>query len=402
MTNKYIDYKFEDLLQDDFFVQSWLNPTPQTELFWARLRSEHLIKEKEYRKALFLIKSFHITNQSIPLSEQLALWEKIGKTNAQWQKKRYRLFIIRTAACFILLLGLSMGVLYLTRPSERDNISLVAQKIKPIYNETDNIQLYFSNERKVDIDKQAPSIEYTANGMLKINRQIVDKEQQAETSRGETKGSLIYNQLIVPKGKRSTLILEDSTKLWINSGTRVVYPVKFPSNKREIYVDGEVYIDVMPDKECPFFVKTNHLNIKVLGTAFNVTAYEEDLTHLVVLVRGSVVVDMDNEQSEKLTPNKMLSYTMGKKEIKDVNVKDYILWKEGLYSYHSEKLSTILNRLSRYYGKEIDYDPQAGSLKCSGKLDMLENLEIVLDGLSKTVPIQIRKQNDIYEITYKE
>ncbi len=100
----------------------------------------------------------------------------------------------------------------------------------------------------------------------------VNSEQLQESVTDEEHS---FNQLIVPNGKRSTLALEDGTKMWINAGSRVIYPNKFKKNKREIYVDGEVYMEVARDEERPFVVKTNMLDVQVLGTSFNVMAYKK-------------------------------------------------------------------------------------------------------------------------------
>ena len=81
---------------------------------------------------------------------------------------------------------------------------------------------------------------------------------------------------IVPVGRRSSITFADGTRLWVNSGSKVVYPVKFAKEKREIFVEGEIYLHVSRDEQKPFIVKTHQMDIKVLGTQFNVTAYENE------------------------------------------------------------------------------------------------------------------------------
>lgn len=138
------------------------------------------------------------------------------------------------------------------------------------------------------------------------------------------------------------------------------------------------------------------MDVQVLGTSFNVMAYETDESASVVLVTGSVQVDTRDDEDFRLEPNRMFSYHKGECDIKDVNVNDYILWKDGLYTYRSEHLSVILDRLSRYYGKKISYESDVADLRCSGKLDMQEDLEVVLDGLSQTAPILYKKVGEEY------
>ncbi len=143
------------------------------------------------------------------------------------------------------------------------------------------------------------------------------------------------------------------------------------------------------------------MDVQVLGTSFNVMAYETDESSSVVLVTGVVQVDTKDDEDFRLEPNRMFSYNQGECDIKEVNVNDYILWKDGLYTYRSEHLSVILDRLSRYYGKKISYKSDVADLKCSGKLDMQEDLEVVLDGLSQTAPILYKKIDEEY-IVVKE
>ena len=112
-------------------------------------------------------------------------------------------------------------------------------------------------------------------------------------------------------------------------------------------------------------------------------------------------MDTKDDEDFRLEPNRMFSYNQGECDIKEVNVNDYILWKDGLYTYRSEHLSVILDRLSRYYGKKISYKSDVADLKCSGKLDMQEDLEVVLDGLSQTAPILYKKIDEEY-IVVKE
>lgn len=166
-------------------------------------------------------------------------------------------------------------------------------------------------------------------------------------------------------------------------------------------MNGEVFLEVTPDKNKPFIVKTNNMSVQVLGTSFNVMAYEKDLSTAVVLVTGSVQVNIKNEEDFRLKPSDMLSFSGGRGEVKQVNVEDYILWKDGLYTYRSESLSVILDRLSRYYGKKISYQPDVATLKCSGKLDMQEDLDVVLDGLTKTAPVVCKKIDEEYVLVKK-
>ena len=96
------------------------------------------------------------------------------------------------------------------------------------------------------------------------------------------------NQVVVPFGKKSSIELADGTKVWLNAGSRMAFPDRFTGSRREIFLEGEAFFNVTPDKSMPFYVKTKEVVIRVLGTKFNVSAYEADNEVVTVLVEGTV------------------------------------------------------------------------------------------------------------------
>ncbi len=361
MNKDYTKYTAEKLLEDDFFIKSNTSPTLDTINFWKRQVVDGL-DEQEYQLAIFFLRSIKVKKEQMTNERQDLLWTYIY-----------------------------------TNVNKTPDVEAVAREMAVTPDEGE-IQLVLS-DKQIPISGQESQIEYDAKGTVAVNSEkIVDVSLNSANS---SKRLSEFNQLIVPNGKRSTLILEDGTKLWVNAGSRIVYPVTFADKKREIYVNGEVFLEVTPDKKRPFIVKTKEMDVQVLGTSFNVMAYETDESSSVVLVTGAVQVDTKDDEDFRLEPNRMFSYYQGECDIKEVNVNDYILWKDGLYTYRSEHLSVILDRLSRYYGKKISYKFDVADLKCSGKLDMQEDLEVVLDGLSQTAPILYKKIDEEY-IVVKE
>jgi ferric-dicitrate binding protein FerR (iron transport regulator) len=177
----------------------------------------------------------------------------------------------------------------------------------------------------------------------------------------------------------------------------------FDRKQREIYVDGEVYLEVSRDENCPFVVKTNKISIEVLGTSFNVMAYENDSIRNIVLVSGAVKIHSESGKEDAiLAPSEMYLYSNDTRpEIKSVDVENHIAWKSGIYRYESESLDRILKRLSRYYGENILYSPQVAHLKCSGKLDLKDDLQLVLKGISRTAPVFCHYDGEQYTVTNK-
>lgn len=393
MNKDYTKYTTEKLLEDDFFIESNTSPTLDTINFWKGQIAGGL-DEQEYQLAVFFLRSIRVKKEQMSNERQDLLWTRIKDSNKilQMQRnRRFRSFIWMVAASVTVLIIFSISYIY-TNVNKTPDVEAIAREMA-VTPDADDIQLVLP-DKQIPISGQESQIEYDAKGTVVVNSEkIADAFQSSANS---SKRSLEFNQLIVPNGKRSTLILEDGTKVWVNAGSRIVYPVAFADKKREIYVNGEVFLEVAPDKNRPFIVKTKEMDVQVLGTSFNVMAYETDESASVVLVTGSVQVDTRDDEDFRLEPNRMFSYHKGECDIKDVNVNDYILWKDGLYTYRSEHLSVILDRLSRYYGKKISYKSDVADLRCSGKLDMQEDLEVVLDGLSQTAPILYKKIGEEY------
>lgn len=279
------------------------------------------------------------------------------------------------------------------KQQEADDIVNFANSTSKIdFNDT-KTRLVISNNKTLELDDKDANIKYGAND-IKINEENTISKQESST----------YNQLVTPYGKRSTIVFADGSKAWVNSGTRVIYPIEFKKDKREIYVDGEIYIEVAEDISRPFIVKSAKLDVKVLGTKFNVSAYETDLQQRVVLVSGSVkILPKDRKLKETLlVPSQMYTVSDGKSDVQHTNVNQHISWIEGFYSFESLKLGDILNRLSRYYQQEIHFDKHVAELKCTGKLDMKEDLKEVLNGLTYTVPVKcIQNTDHSYTISLK-
>jgi len=209
-----------------------------------------------------------------------------------------------------------------------------------------------------------------------------------------------FNQLVVPTGKKSILLLEDGTRLWVNSDTKVIYPDKFKSDKREITVDGEIYADVVTEKDRPFIVKTKDFRVRVTGTAFNLSAYADDVKQSVILVCGKVEVDSENFALIALSPHSMLSLTDENIEVKkNINVYDYICWKDNLLVLDATAFSDLATKLNRHYDCQIILDQQLNNRKLSGKLDLKNSLEDVIKSLSISLDYSYTIDNNIIRIS---
>ncbi|MDR2680915.1 MAG: FecR domain-containing protein, partial [Tannerella sp.] len=255
-----------------------------------------------------------------------------------------------------------------------------------------DIQIVFSGEEHMTLKEKTAEIKYNEKGEAEINSQTV-----SQTARPEAEATA-YNQVIVPRGRHTSLTLSDGSRLWLNASSRVVYPPVFDGKKREIYLEGEAYLEITPNANSPFTVKTKQMEIRVLGTSFNVAAYEDEPSQTVVLVTGAVSVRTGTQDGDgrtvEMAPNQLFQVSGTETELLNVAVENYVSWKDGIYLYKEEKLSLILKRLAHYYGVEIRFVSEVGEMRFTGKLDLKNDAERVLHGLSNTAPVRCRRENN--------
>jgi transmembrane sensor len=200
----------------------------------------------------------------------------------------------------------------------------------------------------------------------------------------------VINQLIIPYGNRSKIVLSDNTTVWVNAGSRLLYPAIFNGNKREVVLFGEAFFDVEKNDSKPFIVKTGSLEIKVLGTQFNISAYPDDSSIQTVLKEGSVSIKRNGahffESDLILRPNQMASFnkTTNESKVFNVDADYYTIWTKGLLSFQDIDMNRITKKLERYYNITFKYEnPLQGVIKISGKLDLNQNQEEVVEYLAK-------------------
>lgn len=391
LNTDYSKYSFEDFLQDDFFVSSIKSGDIK---FWENLKKENKINPEAFSSAKDFLESLEEHNDtSVADSELSALWARVQTSNHKKTGYKRWIYIGSCAAACAVLFIVFPYIKSAFRISDPQDIMSFAQE-NTITNDNEDIQIILSADKTINIDGTETNIVYDSTD-IKIAQQEVSKKESAA-----------YNQLVVPKGKRSRLTLSDGTRLAVNAGTRVVYPVEFAGKKREIYIDGEIFIDVARDESKPFIVKTSDLNIQVLGTQFNIMAYASDLNKQVVLARGSVKIQK-NDKADKsgetiLKPSEMYEYNSGQSKVVNVDISYYTSWVDGVYIFESQRLSDVALRLSRYYGVDITCSEEAKNLKCSGKMDLKDNPEDIFKGLSFSFPIKVEHYDNKYIINKNE
>lgn len=302
-------------------------------------------------------------------------------------RRKIRIFYWPVAASIILLF--SVGIYFWMNPKDESALALALLENEESYLTQDEI-LLIGQAEKMQL-KDDSSIEYDADGHSNLEEHIVIKE---ETEDKKPPKDAAINQIMVPKGKRASITFSDGTKMFINAGTRVFYPAVFSKDKREILVEGEVFLEVRKDVSRPFIVKTSGFDVRVLGTQFNVSAYKEDPSATVVLVDGEVEVAVGKNEKSLLAPNQMIEINAQGSNIKEVDVLEYICWKDNMMLLKGRTTGEVLNRLSRYYDQKIIYDADIEDIPISGKLDLREEVMDAIRNVCQPLYLQYKLDED--------
>jgi ferric-dicitrate binding protein FerR (iron transport regulator) len=201
-------------------------------------------------------------------------------------------------------------------------------------------------------------------------------------------------------------MLPDGTHVILNAGSRLVYPEKFDRKQREVFLYGEAFFDVRHDDNQPFVVQVNDLQIKDLGTKFNVSAYLSDNNVETFLAEGKVSIKQHNsgffDQATELVPGQLASFNRQTKQtvVEAVAIDDYMLWTKGMMKFESMELGRLTKKLERFYNIRFQFvDPQLEKLLISGKLELNENKIEVVERIARTASVNITKnENGAYEI----
>ena len=265
---------------------------------------------------------------------------------------------------------------------------------------SNEVVLILSDDKKVKINEDEPHIKYSKNGQI-VNfgaTEINDQNTQQQDK-------LVFNTLFVPYGKRSQIELSDGTMVWLNSGSKLIYPAAFSEAKREVYLEGEGIFEVTHDSERPFWVVTVDHQIEVLGTSFYVSNYSDEGFVNTVLKSGSVQVSYSGTTNQKLkiTPGTLSNYNKMSNQLQtmDVDVDRYFAWRNGVLMLKKDNLKYIMRKLSRYYNVSIEVDDEKLSMETfSGHLDLKEDLLDVFGTINQATPFEYEKTGNNYLIIY--
>ena len=208
---------------------------------------------------------------------------------------------------------------------------------------------------------------------------------------GDSNPEIVMQEITVPKGCRSSVILPDSSRVWISNNTTLKYPSQFVGKFREVTLSGEGYFEVEHNTKRPFIVSVGEHRIKVLGTKFSVTAYPDDEFLKTDLISGSVQLDIrrgnKGYQSFIINPSHSLVYNKisGKLISRPIPDGFYQYWHEGIYEFKNETLESLAVKINRIYNTEIIFEHELIKHKrFSGSLTVNDNVFTFMEAIKRT------------------
>jgi ferric-dicitrate binding protein FerR (iron transport regulator) len=353
---------------------------------------------KEYRR---LINVFYKVKST-------AKWDRINQDKGRnvienYLKKQRKLQIFRYAAVAAsVALLISFGLVFYVNHLEKEMKQLPLSKLSSPGEF--KASLILSNGETIVLS------ENTRDSLSDAGKPIdheVDEGINYQSKAETVVDSLVYNILKVARGEEYKVVLADGSMAWLNSESELKYPVAFIGNKREVFVKGEVYFEVTSDKEKEFIVHAADVQTKVLGTEFNVMAYDDEENIEVTLVEGKVNVKAGTE-NKTILPGKQIAIDRGSLAMKEnaVDTKLYSSWKDGIIYFDEMSMEKLCQKLSRWYN--IDFVFEEERLKYyafTGAVKKKLPIEFTLDFLRTTSNLKFTVQGKriiVFEVKHRK
>jgi transmembrane sensor len=220
----------------------------------------------------------------------------------------------------------------------------------------------------------------TKNAAGQISYQVTDDD-----TKNPKNNEITYNTITTPMGGQFSVTLPDGSNVWLNAASSLKYPSRFESGERHVELHGEAYFEIFKNKNSPFTVTAENVNIRVLGTHFNVMAYKNEPAVNTTLLEGSVSLSSKSARVVLVPGQQAVADPKAENILlKDVNVEDAVAWKNGYFSFRKQNLQVVMNKIARWYNMDIDYSGNINNKILGGTVSRSENIGELLNYLELT------------------
>jgi transmembrane sensor len=327
--------------------------------------------------------SLELVYQQIQLHKQPAPARTVYMKRVRWAAAAAAILVIGTASWF-LFFNQAIQPIVVQKTLSNDVAAPLSSKAV----------LLLSGGRSISLDSIAIG-QIATEGDINIikagNDQLV---YQASATPG---GSSPVNTLTVPKGSRPLRVtLSDGTRVWLNAASSLIYPAAFTGDDRKVQMTGEGYYEVAKIDKKKFFVSSNGIETEVLGTHFNVNAYDDEASIKITLLEGSINVktcgQAEAANPQRLSPGQQAQWENGEKikVVEDANTDEVMAWKEGYFDFSGNDIRSVMRQLARWYDVEVEYQGKITGSRFSGIISRHNSLSAVVKMLESTGAVKFR------------
>lgn len=310
----------------------------------------------------------------------------LDKNKTRIRKINPRNWFILAAA---LLIFLSFGLYFYPRLNLETGTAQVSQLIRPGGNKA-VLTLYDGSEILLDTVKPGLLVDQGNITIRKNKDGQVVYQVHGEAGADRKSSETAYNTISTPRGGQFQIELPDGTKVWLNAASSLKFPAFFSSAERIVELKGEAYFEVAKSRKRPFKVMADGSSVEVLGTHFNVMAYEDESSTNTTLLEGSVRI-VKGDQNRMLVPGQEAKVS-GEISVSNVDAKQAIAWKEGYFLFDNESIESIMRKISRWYNVDIEYKGNNRYKKFGGTISKFENIDQVLKIIELTGVINFKME----------
>ena len=381
------DKRDELSAQEKETLRQWLDAKEQNRALYSSLMLEQEAQQEE----LDFMASVNVQQA----------WQKVARATGQPIKEETKVIPLwqkfstwRNVAAVLVILVMAAAVYQfkfnatgLVAPA---SIAAVQDK----NSEVERPVLILQDGTTIDLDSLHDGTIREMNGVKVVNENgMVTFDASAAAKPAD--GLIAYNTIATPKGGQYQVVLPDGSKVWLNAASSLKFPAAFTGAERRVELKGEAYFDVVKDQK-QFIVNTGAMDVTVLGTSFNVSAYEEDKDVSATLVTGRVRLSGSQLNGETtLTPGKRAVFSKADKRmvVSEVDTEIYTVWREGKLYFEDADLETIMVKLDRWYDVEAIYlDPASKKKTFTGVAFKDKPIEHLLSMISATTDVSFEKK----------
>ncbi len=360
---------------------AWVNESEENKLFF-----QHLLSKESYKAKLQVYQAF----------DQQARWGNIAHAITKYRRKRL-LKYSAIAASFLMLFASGGYLLFYSGNNEEGTQTVATERQEPI-SPGGKDAILITEEGSIRLSAEKFQINSSGSSIVN-NGQTVS---YTDSKTAENAKKLVYNTIMVPRGGEYKLVLADGTQVWLNSESEIRFPIRFGEVHRQVWLQGEAYFKVVENKRKPFSVMVDGKTVEVLGTSFNIKAYEDEDQMVTTLESGAVKFSY-GDQSQPLSPNHQIvfSESHSSMEMKKVNVAEVIAWVNGEFYFKSLELKEIMKQLGRWYDFDVDFkDKELEGYLFRGFISRKMEFREVADIIEETSKVNIKLDGKTVEVSF--